>query len=108
MSNSHEKRPIDLRTANDAVHLSVRVQPKASRDQILIEDDGRVRIKLTAPPAEGAANKALCALLAKRLGLPKRAVRVVHGEKSRDKVVAMLGISSSEVRRGLQGESSNR
>ena len=84
------------------VRLRVRVQPKASRNALRIEPDGRICVVLTAPPVEGAANKALVAFLAKRLGLPKGAVRLAHGARSRDKVVALDGVSAEAVRQRLE------
>jgi uncharacterized protein YggU (UPF0235/DUF167 family) len=56
---------------------------------------------LTAAPVDGAANEALITLLAKALGLPKRAVRIVRGEHSRDKSVSVEGVDSARVRAAL-------
>ena len=75
------------------VLLRVRVQPKASRDAIVREPDGRIRVALTAPPVEGEANRALCVFLAKSLNLPKRCVSLTAGEKSREKTVRIDGIT---------------
>jgi uncharacterized protein len=79
------------------VHFQVRVAPRASRDAILGEHDGALKVALTAPPVEGAANAALCALLAKRLGVAKGEVRVVRGDKNRVKTVAVRGASASDI-----------
>lgn len=80
------------------VLLHVRVQPKASRNDVRVEPDGRIRIALTAPPVEGEANKALCEYLAKRLGLPKRAVTLESGEKSREKTVRIADTDTESLR----------
>src|SRR5262249_9176266 len=64
--------------------VTVRVTPRAARDDISLEGD-RLRIRLHAPPVEGAANAALLEMLAKRLGVPRRAVTLEHGETSREK-----------------------
>lgn len=80
--------------------VSVRVTPRARRNALAFED-GILRAWLMAPPVEGAANAALLALLAERLGLPKRAVALVRGETSREKVVAIEGISAEELSRRL-------
>lgn len=93
----------DLRLVDGEVWLGVRVQPKASRNRLSVEPGGRVRATVTAPPAEGAANAALCALIADELDLAKSAVRVVRGEKSREKVVAIRGLSEAEVCNVLLG-----
>lgn len=79
------------------VLVRVRVQPKASREALVREPDGRIRVALTAPPVEGAANKALCAFLAKRLGIAKSLVSLHSGEKSREKTVRIEGISADEI-----------
>jgi hypothetical protein len=80
--------------------LAVRVQPRAKRNELIVRDGGLV-VRVTAPPAEGRANAAVCALLAKALGLPKRAVQVQRGASSRDKVVSIEGMDEREVKRCL-------
>ena len=65
--------------------LSVRVQPKASRNAIHGAHGEALKISLTAPPVEGAANKACIAFVAKKLGLPKSAVSILSGQTSRNK-----------------------
>ncbi len=77
--------------------VSVRVQPKSSRNDIVINSDNSIKIALTAPPVEGEANKALCQFIAKHLGLPKSAVTLVSGEKSREKRLRVDGLNSSEI-----------
>jgi hypothetical protein len=83
------------------VVLPVRVQPKASRDAISGGGDGRIRVALTAPPVEGAANAALCIFLAKRFGVAKSRVTVESGLKSREKTVRIRDISLETVTKGL-------
>ncbi len=70
--------------------LNVRVIPNASRDEIVGETDGVLKIKLRAVPEGGRANKALCALLARENGCRARDVRIVSGDKSRNKVVEIV------------------
>ena len=65
------------------------------------ERDGRVLIRLSAPPVEGAANEALIELFARLFDRPKRAVRIVSGEKSRAKRVAVDGTTAEEARQRL-------
>lgn len=79
------------------VRICVRVQPKASRNAIIFEPEGRIRVALTAPPVEGAANKALVAFLAKEFGISKGAVQLVRGEKSRDKIVQLSGVCRDSI-----------
>ena len=64
--------------------LAVRVTPKASVERIEVEN-GQVRLWVTAPPDKGKANKAVIALVAKALGVPKSAVELVRGETAREK-----------------------
>lgn len=80
--------------------LEVRVQPRAKKNEVVVRD-GRVLVRVTAPPAEGKANSALCALLAKKLGVPKRAVKVQRGAASRDKVVSIDGMDERQAKRCL-------
>lgn len=84
--------------------MAVRVTPRARRNAIALEGD-TLRVWLTAPPVDGAANAALLALLAERLGIPKRAVTLVRGEAAREKVVAIEGVSVETLRQRLANNS---
>lgn len=77
--------------------ITVRVQPKSSRNLIQEADDG-YKVWLTAPPTDGQANAALCELVAKQVGVPKSSVTVHRGHTSRTKVLSVSGLSESEVR----------
>ncbi len=78
--------------------ITVRVIPRSSKNEIVWEQDG-LKVRLTAAPVAGAANEALIRLLAKQLGLPRSAIRVVRGATGRKKMVEMDGISPAEVKR---------
>ncbi len=93
-----------IREDGSRLIVSVRVTPRARRNALAFED-GILRVWLMAPPVEGAANAALLALLAERVGLPKRAVTLVRGETSREKVVAIEGISALEFNQRIQASS---
>ena len=85
--------------------LRVRVQPRASRAAVAgWREDGTLTVRVTAPPVEGRANAAVGALLAAALGVPASAVRVVHGELGRDKLVRVTGLTPAQIRRRLEGE----
>ena len=71
----------------EGILLAVTVQPRASRSQIAGVHGDTVKIKLTAPPVEGAANKMCIQMIAKWLGLPQSAVEIVSGRSSRRKMV---------------------
>ncbi len=81
--------------------LRLRVIPNARRDEVVGEYGDTVKIKIAAPALEGKANEAIRGFLAERLGVSVRAVDLVSGEKSRDKVVAVEGLNGGELRRRL-------
>ena len=83
--------------------IAVRVIPRARRDEIAGERDGRLLVRLTAPPVEGAANAALCRLVARRARVPARRVSIVRGHSSRDKLVRVEGIAADELRASMTG-----
>ena len=72
------------------VRFAVRVQPRASRNELVGLRNGVLRVRLQAPPVEGAANEALIRFIANELGLSRRAVRIVSGFGSRNKVVEVV------------------
>jgi hypothetical protein len=78
--------------------FSVRVIARAHRDEVSHERDGRLVIRLTAPPVGGAANAALCRLIARRAGVPRSRVTIVRGHSSRDKLVRVEGVTADELR----------
>lgn len=90
-------RNLPIRAKGSGVEISLRVQPKASRNSIKIESDDRIRVALTAPPVNGKANKALVSYLAEALGVPKRLITVVRGETSREKTLFIDEVDSETV-----------
>lgn len=92
--------------ANDAVSFAVRVQPQASRDEIVGEYQDGLKIRLTAPPQDDRANQALRKLLAARLKVPLTAVRIASGERSRNKRVQIHGATPAMIRGLLAGKDS--
>ena len=81
--------------------LAVKAIPNAARDAIAGWLGDCLKVKIRAPALDGRANEALCALLARELGLPKRAVFLVHGDKSRQKLVQIDGLTWAELRARL-------
>jgi uncharacterized protein (TIGR00251 family) len=69
------------------MRFNVRVQPRASKDEVVGFTNGVLRVRLRAPPVEGAANEALIDFLADELGVSRRHVRIVSGIGSRNKVI---------------------
>ena len=76
--------------------LKIRVQPGSSRNELSGKRDGAVVVRVTAPPAEGKANKAACKLIAERAGIPQSRVEVVRGALRRDKVVRLIGLDPGD------------
>jgi uncharacterized protein (TIGR00251 family) len=79
------------------VSFAVRVQPRASRDEIVGEWQDGLKIRLTAPPVDDRANEALRRLLAARLKVPLSAVRIASGERSRTKRVEVRGVTAGAI-----------
>lgn len=82
--------------------VRVRVTPRAGRDALEGVREGVLRVRVAALPVGGAANAALVRLLAGALGVPRGAVRIVHGAAGRDKTVAVDGLDEAELWRRLQ------
>ena len=77
--------------------LAVRVQPRASKDEIAGVMDGALKVRLRAPALEDRANEALCEFLAELLKTPKAAVRILSGHHSRSKRVEVRGVTRQQV-----------
>lgn len=89
---------LDVRERGDSVRFAVRVQPRAARSTVEGVHDGALRVRLAAPPVDGAANEELVRLLARRLGVARRDVSIVGGATSRSKLVDVRGVSVEAVR----------
>jgi uncharacterized protein (TIGR00251 family) len=90
-----------LAPADGGVRLRVRVQPRASRSEIAGVHGDELRIRLQAPPVDGAANEALVRFLADALGAPRAAVEIVSGLASRSKTVVIRGVAEADAARRL-------
>jgi uncharacterized protein len=84
--------------------FSVRVQPKASKEQIAGEMCGALKVRLTAPAVENRANEALLEFLAQLLKTPKSAVRILSGARRRMKRIEIRGATAQQIRALLQEE----
>lgn len=83
--------------ANGRVRLGVHVQPRAARSEIVGVHGDALKVRLTSPPVEGAANEALVKFLADTFAVGRRAVRIVAGEHSRSKIVEIDGITARAI-----------
>jgi hypothetical protein len=90
-----------LRTdrCDGAVRFAVHVQPRASRSEISGLHGDALKVRLAAPPVDGAANDALVELIAAALGVPRRNVQIVSGQHARSKVVEVANVSVEDVQR---------
>ena len=89
--------PAFLRVQADGVLLSVKLQPRASANEIGDALGSELRIKVTAPPVEAAANEALVKLLAQELDCPRNRVELVRGHTSRHKTIKLYGLTAEAV-----------
>lgn len=82
-----------IEQTGEGVRLHLRVQPRASRSQVVgWLSDGALKVAVASPPVDGEANKACIALLADTFQLPKRDIVLVSGDKGRNKVVLVRGL----------------
>jgi len=79
----------------------VRIQPRSSKNSITRMEDGSLKIRLTAPPVDGAANEALIGYLAKALAVSKSSVEIVSGHTAREKRIRIIGVSEEDINRLL-------
>jgi uncharacterized protein len=89
---------VQITEKDGVVSFAVRVQPRASRDDIAGEWEEGLKIRLTAPPVDDRANEALRRFLAASLKVPLSAVRIAAGERSRTKRVEVRGVTPDAVR----------
>jgi uncharacterized protein (TIGR00251 family) len=97
----------------DRVTLALRVQPRASRDEVAGLYGDRLKLRVTAPPVDGAANEHVCRFLARLFGVPPSRVRLLQGMTGRDKLVALDGVgdlpdSIARLLPGATGPGKNR
>ncbi len=88
--------PPYLRSQPGGVFLSVKVQPRASRNDVGGLHGSELKVAVTAPPVDSAANQAVVELIAEILGLPRRAVTLVRGQTSRHKILRLDGLTAEE------------
>ena len=86
-----------------AARVAVRVVARAEHDELLGLRDGVLHARVCAPPVGGEANRALCRLIARRAGVAPSRVRVVRGERARQKLVAVEGIEQPALLAALAG-----
>ena len=90
-----------MRSTSTGTRISVRVMPRSPRTEIGAVRDGRLLVRVTAPPVDDAANGALVRVLAVSLQVPAGRVRLVTGQTSRNKVIDVEGLTPADVRARL-------
>ncbi len=91
-----------IREVTEGIELALHVQPRAKQNEISGTHGGALKVRLTAPPVDDAANKSLVEYFAALLGLPKSGIRITGGLRSRDKTILIRGISLAQVRSCLR------
>lgn len=90
---------IDFKEEGGAITFPVRVAPRASKTSAAGTHDGALKVRVAAPPVEGAANEELSRFLARALNVPRAAVEIVSGHASKTKLVRVRGATAARVRR---------
>jgi len=88
---------LNLQETDNGIILPVRIQPRASKDEIVGEYNGALKIKLTSPPVEGEANRRCIEFLSKRFRIAKSNLEIIKGEKSKDKLIKIIGLKRADV-----------
>lgn len=94
---------LDIKEDGRGVSIRVKVQPRASKNQVAGFMEGSVKLRLTAPPVDGAANKACCEFLAGLFGVAKNKVEIIQGQTGRNKTIRIEGITADAVLKKLSG-----
>ena len=95
-------REFRLHDGKNGAALAIRVVPRAKKNEIAqILNDGTLKIRVTAPPVEGKANRAVIELIARVLEIPANRVEIVAGESSREKLVSILELDAASVQQKI-------
>ncbi len=104
MSDSKQDSPSFLQPHANGTYLRVRLQPRASRNEIGESLGDELKVRVTAPPVDSAANQALLDLLRDRLGCSRQAIQLVKGQTSRQKTIFLHGLTPAYVKEKLFSE----
>lgn len=92
---------LKMTSVENVIQLEIYVQPGAKKSGVVGEFDGELKIKISSPPVDGAANKALGTFIAQKLGIRARDVVLIQGEASRHKIFEIRGLMPSEISKKL-------
>lgn len=93
---------LDIKQDGSGVVIRVRVQPRASKNGLAGEMEGAIKVRLTAPPVDGAANEACCKYFAELFDIAKSNVSLVSGHTGRNKLIRLEGVDEATARAVLQ------
>ena len=96
---------LDIVTTNSGIILSIRTQPGSSKNRIIGEYGGRLKLAVTAAPEKGRANKAVIELLADTLHISESSIHIISGESSRDKRLMIEGLTPEDIKSLLNPQS---
>ena len=97
--------PKYIRETPQGVTLAIRVQPLSSRDEIITDPNAnQLKVRITAPPVDSAANNALPKFIAKSLGVPPNGASLIRGQKSRNKTLLITGTDAHTVAEKLRAQ----
>jgi uncharacterized protein (TIGR00251 family) len=94
---------LSITTLATGVRFAVRARPRASRDDITGVLDGRLVVRVTAPPVDSAANDAIVRVIAAWLDVPRSRVTIARGGSGRNKVIEVQGATEATIRRAVAG-----
>jgi len=94
----------DVQESEGGVQFKIKVQPRSAKNQICGVQGEALKIKLTAPPVDGAANEACLRFLAEKLHVPAGRLRIVSGQTSQHKLIRVEGLSREQVLEALTGD----
>jgi len=98
---SKEATGLAIQEKDGSLIIPVRVVPRAKRNEIVGVEGGVLKVRITAPPVRGKANEALVEFLAQALGVRKRQMEIVRGQRARSKTIRVRGLSEKEARKRL-------
>ena len=92
-----------IRENSEGVEIALHVQPRSKKNEIAGIHGGSLKLRVTAPPVDDAANQAVIEYFACLLGIPKSRVQILSGLKSREKTILIRGLSLSQIQTGISG-----
>ena len=92
---------IEIKENSDGIDLKVRVIPRSSRTMIVGEHDGALKVKISSPPVDGAANDEIIKLMAKTLGVSRSRVEIVSGQTAKAKQIRISDVTAEQAKNAL-------